>query len=60
LSRKVDGLLIVTRPGMTQRKDLSNGMEQISPMIGKVIGVVVNHVQATKSYYYSKSKKSPA
>jgi capsular exopolysaccharide synthesis family protein len=54
LARKVDGLLIVARPGFTQRKDLAFAMEQVNQMGNKIIGIVLNHLPTSKSHYYTK------
>ncbi len=71
LSRYVDGVLIVTSVGITQRESLKTGMEEITKVGGNIIGTIVNRVDSHRNklknsyyYYYSdegeKHKKRPS
>ena len=57
LSRNVDGVVLVTSIGITQKKNLNNVIEEIYKIGGNVIGTLVNR-QSTKkgkygyNYYY--------
>jgi len=57
LSRYVDGVLLVTSIGITQRNNLKNVIEEIHKVGGNIIGTVVNRQSAGKgkygyNYYY--------
>jgi Mrp family chromosome partitioning ATPase len=51
-TRIVDGILLVTRQGITERKQLERGLRALDP--GKVIGALMNcsRVSTYSSYYY--------
>ncbi len=51
-TRIVDGILLVTRQGVTEKKQLERGLRALDP--GKVIGALMNcsHVSTYSSYYY--------
>jgi len=55
-TRIVDGILLVTRQGITEKKQLERGLRALEP--GKVIGALLNcsNVSTYSSYYY----KTPA
>ena len=57
LSRYVDGVLLVTSIGITQRNNLRNVIEEIYKVGGNLLGTVVNRQSASKgkygyNYYY--------
>jgi capsular exopolysaccharide synthesis family protein len=65
LSRLVDGVLIVTSVGITQRQPLRSGIEEILKVGGRIIGAIVNRLESGRSkygysyyYYYSDDKGS--
>jgi capsular exopolysaccharide synthesis family protein len=51
-TRIVDGILLVTRQGITEKKQLERGLRALDP--GKVIGALMNcsRVSTYSSYYY--------
>jgi Mrp family chromosome partitioning ATPase len=53
LSAKVDGVLLVTRFGITQRQSLIRAKEVLQKVGARVVGVVVNGLSAreTRRYY---------
>jgi capsular exopolysaccharide synthesis family protein len=56
--RQADGVLLVTRLGVTDKKQLQKGLEALEPQ--KVLGALLNGTQASRysSYYYGNSKES--
>lgn len=54
LAAKVDGLIVVVRPGQTQRAALAAMKEQLERIGAKVLGLVLNQMPATRSYYSSR------
>ncbi|HWP91128.1 MAG TPA: polysaccharide biosynthesis tyrosine autokinase [Thermodesulfobacteriota bacterium] len=57
LSRSVDGVLIVTSVGITQRQPLRSCIEEILRVGGRIIGTIVNRLETGRnkygySYYY--------
>ena len=69
LSSVVDGVLLVTSIGITQRQTLRSSIEDILRVRGRIIGTIVNRLESRRSkygysyhYYYnneeSKRKKS--
>jgi capsular exopolysaccharide synthesis family protein len=54
--RQSDGVLLVTRLGVTDKKQLQKGLEALEPQ--KLLGALMNGAQASRysSYYYSDSK----
>lgn len=57
-SQMVDGILLVTRRGVTEKKQLERGLEALDRE--KVIGALLNGSQAStySSYYYTPSSES--
>lgn len=55
-SRQADGILLVTRRGKTEKKELNKGLEAIEPQ--KLIGAVLNSSSSSahSDYYYSARK----
>jgi capsular exopolysaccharide synthesis family protein len=51
-ARQADGILLVARPGTTQKKKLRRGLEALAP--NKLIGVLLNSSKSTidNDYYY--------
>ncbi|MBI2485754.1 MAG: polysaccharide biosynthesis tyrosine autokinase [Deltaproteobacteria bacterium] len=64
LSRLVDGTLLVTSVGITQRKALRNSIDEILRVRGRIIGTIVNRLESRRSkygygyYYYYSDEKS--
>jgi capsular exopolysaccharide synthesis family protein len=54
----VDGIILVTRQAFCKEDDLREAYKQLADYNGKFIGVVVNDVNRTRSYYYNKNKNS--
>jgi Mrp family chromosome partitioning ATPase len=54
--RQADGVLLVTRMGVTDKKQLEKGLEALEPQ--KLLGALLNGAQTSRysSYYYSDSK----
>ena len=52
LSTKADGLLLVVRAGSTKKELVSNSVDLIKKVHGKVIGTVLNGVENKKNNYY--------
>jgi putative methionine-R-sulfoxide reductase with GAF domain len=52
LSAKVDGVLLVIRPGYTHRDAVRTVMEQINRMSARVVGVALNRIPARQAEYY--------
>jgi len=54
--RLADGVLLVTRQGVTEKKQLQKGLEFLEPQ--KLVGALLNGAQASNygSYYYAQSK----
>ncbi|MGH7884527.1 MAG: GumC family protein [Thermodesulfobacteriota bacterium] len=66
LSRLVDGVLIVTSVGITQKNILKNSIEEIRKVRGKIVGTVVNRLESRRGrygynyyYYYSNEDDKP-
>jgi Mrp family chromosome partitioning ATPase len=57
-SQMVDGILLVTRHGTTEKRQLKRGLQAIES--SKVIGALLNGSQAStySSYYYTSSTVS--
>jgi len=54
LSRFVDGVMLVTRTGVTPRQVIKNSLSQLQAVQANILGVVLNGVGTGKdSYYYS-------
>jgi Mrp family chromosome partitioning ATPase len=51
LAPNVDGVLLVVRPGKTRGRALSQTLEQLKQVGGKVLGVVINDVVTHGSAY---------
>ena len=58
LTNLVDGIILVTRQAFCTEDDLRDAYKQLADYKGKFIGVVVNDVKQTRSYYYNKYKSS--
>lgn len=58
-ARLADGILLVTRQGVTEKRQLQKGLEAIEPK--KVIGALLNSCASadTEYYYYRKTPVSP-
>ena len=56
LSAKVDGVLIVLRPGETKIEDAQVMMEQLKRSGARVVGAVLNPITRKNSKYYTKYK----
>jgi Mrp family chromosome partitioning ATPase len=63
LSSHVDGVLIVTSVGITQRQVLRSGIEEILKVRGKIIGTILNRLESGRGkygygyyYYYNNDK----
>ncbi len=64
LSRLVDGVLIVTSVGITQKNVLKTSIEEIRKVRGRIIGTIVNRLDSSRDkykykyyYYYSDEKR---
>jgi polysaccharide biosynthesis transport protein len=62
LSSAVDGVMLVTSIGITQRQTLSASIEDIMNVKGRIIGVIVNRIESRRSkyvyeYYHGNRKK---
>lgn len=59
LSRLVDGVIIVTSVGITQRNSLRTSIEEVYKVGGRIVGTIVNRVESSNKfgygyyYYYS-------
>jgi Mrp family chromosome partitioning ATPase len=53
LASKVDGVLMVVRPGHTRRSLAKNAMEQINLVGARVFGVVLNRIPLRGANYYA-------
>ena len=54
LSQFVDGVMLVTRTGITPRQVIKTSLEQLQAVKANILGVVLNGVNTGKdSYYYS-------
>jgi capsular exopolysaccharide synthesis family protein len=51
LARAVDGVLIVTSTGITQRKTLQLSIEELRKVQGKIIGAIINRLESRSSRY---------
>ncbi|MER3446517.1 MAG: lipopolysaccharide biosynthesis protein [Candidatus Dadabacteria bacterium] len=51
LSSHVDGVLIVTSVGITQRQALRSGIEEILKIRGRIIGAILNRLESGRSKY---------
>jgi len=63
LSSHVDGVLIVTSVGITQRQILRSGIEEILKVRGRIIGTILNRLESGRGkygygyyYYYNNDK----
>jgi capsular exopolysaccharide synthesis family protein len=52
LASRVDGILLVIRPGKTPMDAALSTMEQMKRSGGRVIGVVMNRIPRNRPYYY--------
>nr|NIT13832.1 polysaccharide biosynthesis tyrosine autokinase [Candidatus Dadabacteria bacterium] len=64
LSRLVDGVLLVTSVGITQKNMLKTSIEEIRKVRGRIIGTIVNRLDSSRDkykykyyYYYSDEKR---
>ena len=64
LSRLVDGVLLVTSVGITQKTVLKNSLEEIRKVGGKILGTIVNRLDTSRDkykynyyYYYTDEKR---
>lgn len=55
IAPKVDGVLLICASGMTTREALLHAAKQIEKTKGKLVGVVLNHMEmfSSPSYYYN-------
>ncbi|MCI0481933.1 MAG: CpsD/CapB family tyrosine-protein kinase, partial [Candidatus Dadabacteria bacterium] len=51
LARAVDGVLIVTSTGITQRKTLQLSIEELRKVQGKILGAIINRLESSSSRY---------
>ncbi|MGQ0601046.1 MAG: polysaccharide biosynthesis tyrosine autokinase [Anaerolineales bacterium] len=58
LASKVDGVLLVVRPGYTRRNMIRNLLEQIKRVNAKVIGLALNRMASPQSSYGASSYMS--
>jgi Mrp family chromosome partitioning ATPase len=58
--RLADGILLITRPGITEKRQLRRGIEALDPK--KLIGAILNSSKhsADNYYYYSPASASPS
>jgi Mrp family chromosome partitioning ATPase len=59
-ARLADGILLVTRQGITQKKQLQRGIEALEPK--KLIGAILNSSMSAgdTDYYYRPTPSIPA
>jgi capsular exopolysaccharide synthesis family protein len=57
LAAKVDGVLLVVRPGKTHREELRATLEQFKRAGAHVIGVVLNRIPQNRNSYYGGYKQ---
>ena len=64
LSRLVDGVLLITSVGITQKNVLKSSIEEIRKVRGRIIGIIVNRLDSSRDkyrykyyYYYSDEKR---
>jgi len=62
ISRSVDGVILVTSPGITQRKSLQMSIDDIRRVQGRILGAIVNRVQSHTdkyryNYYYAENNE---
>jgi Mrp family chromosome partitioning ATPase len=58
--RMADGILLITRPGITEKRQLQRGVEALDPK--KLIGAILNSSKHSTEnyYYYSPASASPS
>ncbi|GAB4499056.1 MAG: hypothetical protein OHK0052_13400 [Anaerolineales bacterium] len=57
LSSRVDGVIVVIKPGSTKTAALRHTLEQLQRVNARILGVVVNNVEMSRTryaYYYSR------
>ncbi|MCA9951883.1 MAG: polysaccharide biosynthesis tyrosine autokinase [Anaerolineales bacterium] len=59
LAAKADGVILVIRPGRTPAEAAKAMLEQLDRVGARVVGVVLNRVPRSGSYYYSYKYYSP-
>ncbi len=59
LAAKADGVILVIRPGRTPAEAAKAMIEQLNRVGARVVGVVLNRVPRSGSYYYSYKYYSP-
>jgi Mrp family chromosome partitioning ATPase len=52
LASRVDGILLVIRPGKTPMDAALSTLEQIKRSGGRIVGVVMNRIPRNRPYYY--------
>ena len=52
LAAKVDGVILVVRPGKTRASTLAASLEQLERANARVIGIVFNRIPRSRGYYY--------
>jgi polysaccharide biosynthesis transport protein len=52
LASRVDGILLVIRPGKTPMDSALSTLEQIKRAGGRIVGVVMNRIPRNRPYYY--------
>jgi len=52
LAARVDGVLLVFRPSVTKRNELSRGIELLKQLNANILGVVINNVKVNNSSIY--------
>jgi capsular exopolysaccharide synthesis family protein len=64
LSTLVDGVLLITSVGITQRQALSTSIEEILKVKGRIVGTIVNRLESRRNkygynyYYYYNDEES--
>ena len=55
LANRADGVLLVIRPSISKRADITHALDQLSQVKANIIGIVINGVNAKSSHYKSYS-----
>jgi capsular exopolysaccharide synthesis family protein len=51
VASQVDGVIVVVRPGVTERPALTRALDRLSRVGAEVLGLVINEVEVPHSYY---------
>lgn len=52
IASKVDGVLVVIRSNLVTKKEIADAMDQLKKAGGKVVGCILNAIEATDGYGY--------